>query len=57
MSRRTPSCPQMTEPRLTPSQGDAHEALIALVRLLARAEARRWLAETAKAAEHTDAED
>ncbi len=57
MSRRTPSCPQMTEPRLTPSQGDAHEALIALVRLLARAEARRWLAETANRAEHTDAED
>jgi hypothetical protein len=47
----------MTEPRLTPSQGDAHEALIALVRLLARAEARRWLAETANRAEHTDAED
>jgi hypothetical protein len=57
MSRRTPSCPQMTEQRLTPSQGDAHEALIALVRLLARAEARRWLAETAKGAEQTDAED
>lgn len=57
MTRRTPSCPQMTEPRLTPSQGDAHEALIALVRLLARAEARRWLAETAKAAEQADAED
>ena len=57
MTRRAPSCPQMTEPRLTPSQGDAHEALIALVRLLARAEARRWLAETAKGAEQADAHD
>ncbi|MEI6800024.1 MAG: hypothetical protein WCO04_12535 [Pseudomonadota bacterium] len=47
----------MTEPRQMPSQGDAHEALIALVRLIARAEARRWLAETAKGVGQTDADD
>lgn len=57
MTRRAPSCPQTTEQRLKPSPGDAHEALTALVRLLARAEARRWLAETAKEAEQIDAED
>jgi hypothetical protein len=57
MTRRVPSCPQKTEQRLQPSQSDAHEALMALVRLLARAEARRWLAETTKGAEQIDAEE
>ncbi len=57
MTKRAPFCPQTTEQRLTPSQDDAHEALIALVRLLARAEARRWLAETTKGAEQIVAED
>ena len=57
MSRRAPSCPQKTEQRLQPLQSDAHEALVALARLLARAEARRWLAETTKGAEQIDAEE
>jgi hypothetical protein len=57
MSRRAPSFPQKTEQRRQPLQVDAHEALMALVRLLARAEARRWLAETTKGAEQIDAED
>ena len=56
MTRRAPSCPQTTEQRLKPLQGDAHEALTALVRLLARAEARRWLAENSKRSEGYDAE-
>lgn len=57
MTRRAPSCHQTTEQRLKPSPGAAHEALMALARLLARAEARRWLAETTKGAEQIDAED
>lgn len=57
MTRRVPSCPQTTEQRLQPSQGDAHDALIALVRLLARAEARRWLAEEAVKQEPSNGQD
>lgn len=53
MTRRAPSCPQTTEQRLKPSQGDA---LTALVRLLARAEARRWLAESGEGSEQRNAE-
>jgi hypothetical protein len=54
MTRRAPSCPRTSEQRLKPSQGDAHDALIALVRLLARAEARRWLEEGASKQEQDD---
>lgn len=56
MTQRAPSCPQTTEQRLKPLQGDAREALTALVRLLARAEARRWLAENGKGSERYDTE-
>ncbi len=47
MTQRALICSQSSEPRQTPSHCDAHEALIALVRLLARAEARRWLVDRA----------
>lgn len=51
MTRRAPSCPQTNQQRLLPLQRDSYEALMAVVRLLARAEARRWLAENAKGPE------
>ena len=51
MTRRAPSCPQTNQQMLLPLQRGSHEALMAVVRLLARAEARRWLAENAKGPE------
>ena len=51
MTRRAPSCTQTNQQRLLPLQRDSYEALMAVVRLLARAEARRWLAENAKGPE------
>jgi hypothetical protein len=57
MTRRAPSCPQKNQQRLLPSQRDSHEALIALVHLLARAEARRWLTENGKGLEQNHDEE
>ncbi len=48
MTRRATSCPQTNQQRRMPLQRDSHEALMALVHLLARAEARRWLAKNGK---------
>lgn len=56
MTRRAPFCSETSEQRQKPLPGDAHAALSALVRLLARAEARRWLAETGKGSEHQNGE-
>lgn len=56
MTRRAPFCSETSEQRQKPLPGEAHAALSALVRLLARAEARRWLAETGKGSEHQNGE-
>jgi hypothetical protein len=42
---------------LLPLQRDSHEALMALVHLLARAEARRWLAKNGKGLERNHDEE
>lgn len=57
MTRRARSCPQTNQQRLLPLQRDPHEALMALVHLLARAEARRWLAKNGKGLERNHDEE
>jgi hypothetical protein len=57
MTRRAHSSLQNTKLGLEPSRLDLHEALTTLARLLARAEARRWLASNRKGLDPTNATD